>query len=140
MAPEVKKKAPAVVADYYTGDIFHIVPVVTGKELDASFAFADRKPFLKMVGAERGGEIVPLWCRVNGLFTINDKTADGGHLTQPIVLIVRIVAAGETGGEQKAGIDAVFVVLQGVVFLVELVQVSRLGAGREGDQDQQGKG
>ena len=141
MAPEVKKYPPAVIADDNTGDIFHIVLIVAGKELDPSFAFADRKPFLEVVGAERGAEIVPLLCRVSGLLAVNDKTADRGDLMQPVVVfVIRIVAAGEAGSKQEARIKTVFIILHSMVFLIELVQVSRLGAGGEGDQDQQREG
>ena len=141
MAPEVKKKPAAVVADDNTGDVLHIVLIVAGKELDPTLAFADGEPFLEVVGAERGVEIVPFLCGARGFLAVDEKTAEGSDLMHPIaILVVRIVSAGEAGGKQKAGVEAVFVVLQGVVFLVELVQVSGLGAGREGDQDQQGEG
>src|SRR5580658_3006184 len=118
MAPEVEKKPAAIVADNDTGDVFHIVLVVTGKELDPPFAFPYGEPFLEMVGAKRCVEIVPFLCGVRGFLAIDDETTEGGDPMHPVVaLVVRIVVAGETGGKQEARVEAILVVLHGMVFL-----------------------
>jgi len=146
MAPEVKKETPAVIADNNTGDVFHIVFIVAGKQLEPFLAFANGEPFFEVVGAERSVEVAPFLRGVRGFLAVDDETAECSYLMCPVVIfVVRIVAAGKTGGEQEAGVEAIFVVLHGVVFLIELVQVGGLGAGgeacegREGGQHQQGE-